>query len=92
MDSREDPTAMTEAFAERLYGVHVKDFVFDRAREPQDVVVGEGNLDLPKLLSLVAAIENLRYIALEYEGDMDNPAPAMTKCVEAVRAVCASSK
>jgi len=27
---------------------------------------------------------------LEYEGDVENPVPAVQKCVEAVKAVCAS--
>jgi len=84
----EDPQKMAEKFADRLYGLHIKDFVFDRAGRPEDVVVGTGNLDLPKLLKFLKGLDNLGWVALEYEGDADNPVPAITKCVKAVRAAC----
>jgi len=83
--SGEDPIAWVEAFRSRLYGLHIKDFVFDRAGRPQDVVVGTGNLDLGRLLSL---LEQSRYdapIVLEYEGDVEDPVPALKKCVAAVK-------
>ena len=44
---------MAEQFIDRLYGVHFKDFVFDRSGHGHDVVVGEGNLDLKKLVEIV---------------------------------------
>ena len=84
LDAREDPIAMAERYADRLYGVHIKDFVFDRAREPEDVIVGQGNLDLPRLAELIESNENVKMVVLEYEGDVDNPVPALTKCVQAV--------
>ena len=85
LDSREDPVAMAEKFADRLYGLHIKDFVFDRARKPSDVVVGTGNLNLPKLYEALKKMDFNSYAALEYEGDVDNPVPAVSKCVQAVR-------
>ena len=89
LDSHEDPIAMAERFADRLYSVHVKDFIFDRAGKPEDVVVGEGNLDLPALFATLTR-HNPRGrgpVILEYEGDIDNPAPALTDCVAAMRRV-----
>jgi len=86
LDAREDPIAMIEEFGARLYGVHIKDFVFDRAREPEDVVVGSGNLDLEQLTSTLRAVNFEGYAVLEYEGDAENPVPALQKCVAAVRA------
>ena len=62
--------------------------LFDKAREPEDVVVGTGNLDLPKLLNTMKAGDFNGYVVLEYEGDVDNPVPAMTGCVEAVHKLC----
>ena len=88
LDSREDPVRMAREYGERLYGLHVKDFVYDRARKPEDVVVGTGNLDLPGLVAALQEIDFNGYAVLEYEGDVENPAPAVTKCVEAVAAVC----
>jgi len=85
IDSGFDPVEMAERFAERLYGVHVKDFVFDRAGKPSDVVVGEGNLDLPAFLRVLEKNDFAGFFTLEYEGDVDNPVPATKKCVEAIR-------
>jgi len=85
LDSREDPVAMAERFGTRLYGVHVKDFVFDRARQPEDVVVGQGNLDLPAFLGTLEKVGFNGAMVLEYEGDVENPVPALTSCVNAVR-------
>lgn len=85
LDSGEDPVAMVEQFGDRVHSLHFKDFVFDRARKPEDVVVGEGNLDLPGLLK---ALDNVGFegpAILEYEGDVDDPVPAVSNCVKAMR-------
>jgi sugar phosphate isomerase/epimerase len=86
MDAGEDPLAMIEKFGKRLYGLHLKDFVFDTARKPLDVVVGTGNLDLKKIGVALAKVNFNGAAVLEYEGDVTNPVPAVTKCVDAVRA------
>jgi len=85
IDSGEDPVKIARQFADRLYGVHLKDFVFDRAGKPADVVVGEGNLDLPAMLGFLIEMGFDGYFTLEYEGDVDNPTPAVAACVEAIR-------
>jgi len=90
LDSREDPLKWVKDFAKRLYGVHVKDFIFDRARKPEDVVVGTGNLNLPALLAALKEVNFDGYFVLEYEGDVNNPAPAVKQCVEAVRKAAAN--
>jgi sugar phosphate isomerase/epimerase len=85
IDSREDPIAMARNFSDRLYGVHVKDFVFDRAGRPEDVVVGQGNLDLDAFLQTLIEIDFQGHFTLEFEGDIDNPVPATKQCVKAIR-------
>lgn len=85
LDAGEDPIAMAEKLSQHLFGVHIKDFVFDRGRKPQDVVVGTGNLALDVLLEQVASNSNVGYIVIEYEGDVENPIPALQECVEQVR-------
>ncbi|MHC4713417.1 MAG: sugar phosphate isomerase/epimerase family protein [Planctomycetota bacterium] len=85
IDSRFDPLEMAEKFADRLYGVHIKDFVFDRTGKPEDVIVGEGNLDLPGFLKVLDNIGFDGFFTLEYEGDVNDPVPATKRCVEAVR-------
>jgi sugar phosphate isomerase/epimerase len=86
LDAHEDPIALIAEFGARLYGLHIKDFVFDRAGQPEDVVVGSGNLDLSKLRSTLAGVNFAGYAVLEYEGDVENPVPALQQCVAAVRA------
>ena len=85
IDSGEDPVKVAEKFADRLYGVHIKDFVFDRAGKHSDVVVGTGNLDLPGFLKTLRRIDFNGFFTLEYEGDVNDPIPATKKCVEAIR-------
>ncbi|MEX0744644.1 MAG: sugar phosphate isomerase/epimerase family protein [Phycisphaeraceae bacterium] len=86
LDAGEDPIKWVEMFGDRLYGLHIKDFIFHRNREPEDVVVGTGNLDLPRLLEKCQAADFAGYAVLEYEGDVENPVPALSKCVDQVRA------
>ncbi|MBN2584953.1 MAG: sugar phosphate isomerase/epimerase [Planctomycetes bacterium] len=85
IDSGFDPVAAARQFGDRLYGVHIKDFVFDRAGKPEDVIVGQGNLDLKALLGTLLEIDFDGYFTLEYEGDVENPVPSTRKCVEAIR-------
>ncbi|MCH2114342.1 MAG: sugar phosphate isomerase/epimerase [Pirellulales bacterium] len=87
LDSGEDPVELTERFSDRIYGVHIKDFVFDQARKPKDVVVGQGNLDLPGLIKALQSIHFQGAPILEYEGDLQNPVPALTECVREIRKV-----
>ncbi len=84
LDAGENPVAVAEHFADRLYGLHVKDFIFRRDGAPEDVVVGTGNLDLPALFAVLARIRFAGYLTLEYEGDVDTPVPSVRQCVEAL--------
>ncbi|HQL08653.1 MAG TPA: sugar phosphate isomerase/epimerase, partial [Lentisphaeria bacterium] len=70
------------------YGLHFKDFLYSPARQPQDVIVGEGNINLPALIAALKEIDYNGYAALEFEGDVENPVPKLRKCVEAVYAAC----
>ena len=89
MDSGENPVEVARKFKDRLYGIHIKDFVFDKAGKPEDVVAGTGNLDLAALAKLLKEIKYEGYITIEFEGDEQNPVPALTKCVENLRAALA---
>ncbi len=83
------PVEWVKRFGDRVYGVHYKDFIFDRNAQWNDVVVGTGNLDLP---AFVTALQNAGfdgYAVIEYEADVENPVPALTKCVEKMRALTA---
>ena len=82
-----DPVQWVERFSDRIYGVHIKDFVFDRNAQWNDVVVGTGNLDLPGLMQKLEETNFAGYIVLEYEADVNDPVPALKQCVQQVRQV-----
>lgn len=86
LDARQNPVEWAEKFARRLYAVHLKDFVFDRARRSSDTVVGEGNLDLPKLLQTLKNNGFDGEPIVEYEADVESPVPALTNCVKKIKA------
>lgn len=85
LDASQDPVKMAEMFSGRLYGLHLKDFTFNPARKPEDVIVGTGNLDLPKLFAVLGKSNYNGAVILEYEGNIENPVPAIKKCVAAVK-------
>jgi sugar phosphate isomerase/epimerase len=84
LQSAEDPVKWATEFSKRLFGIHIKDFTFDRAGKWTDVIVGTGNLKLPEFLRASLAATNLKTATLEYEGDINNPGPALKQCVAAV--------
>lgn len=85
LHSKEDPVAMAREFGDRLHVIHVKDFVFDRAGKPEDVIVGTGNLDLQAFDRVLAQAGFRGAAVLEYEGDESNPVPALRECVGEIR-------
>jgi sugar phosphate isomerase/epimerase len=82
-----NPVKWVEKFGERVYGVHYKDFTFDRNGQWNDVVVGTGNLDLPAFVSALEANNFSGMAVIEYEADVENPVPALTECVNKMRSL-----
>ena len=81
------PVEWAKKFAGRVYGIHYKDFTFAKNAMWTDVVVGTGNLDLP---AFVKALEDGGFdgfAVIEYEADPENPVPALTECVQKMRAI-----
>ena len=84
-----NPVEWAKKYAGSIFGVHYKDFVFDANAQWNDVVVGTGTLDLP---AFVAALEDGGFdgmAVIEYEADVENPVPALTKCVQEMRSLTA---
>ncbi|HKJ90266.1 MAG TPA: sugar phosphate isomerase/epimerase [Oceanipulchritudo sp.] len=73
-------------FSGQVYGVHYKDFLFGRDGMWEDVVVGTGNLDLPGLVKALGETGFDGMAVIEYEADVEDPAPALKRCVESMRA------
>lgn len=84
MQAGYSPLKFIEKFGERLYGIHVKDFVFEPTGKGRDVVAGTGNLDLKALFKAAKKVGFKGYTVIEYEGDVQKPAPAVRKCVKRV--------
>jgi sugar phosphate isomerase/epimerase len=85
LDAGEDPLEAARHFADRLYGVHLKDFLFDADEKPHDVIIGQGKLDLPGFMRVLQDIDFSGYLSIEYEGVEEDPIPNTVKCVEAVQ-------
>jgi len=84
LQAGENPVAWLDAFGDRLYGVHFKDFIFSRDGAHTDVVVGQGALDLPAFLEKFRTLPFNGSAVIEYEGD--DAVGQSQRCVEAIRA------
>ena len=87
LDSGYDPVEIADKYRDRLHGVHLKDFIFQRDGHPEDTIIGEGNLRLGTLIKLLHDIGYDEFLTIEYEGDVENPIPNCKKCVEAIKTV-----
>jgi len=85
LDASCDPIEAIDVFQERLYGVHLKDFVFDDQGGHRDVIIGTGGLDLPRFMKRLEEVGFHGYLSIEYEGDPDAPLPQVIECVRVVR-------
>lgn len=84
LQAGEDPLAWMAAFADRIYAVHFKDFVFDQRGKWKDTIVGEGALDLGAFLTKFTASPFQGSAVVEFEGE---DAVSQSKaCIEAIRA------
>ncbi len=92
LDAGEDPLEGVDRFKDRLYGVHLKDFTFDDEGKPRDVIVGSGGLDLPGFLKRLDAVSYSGYLSLEFEGDPEDPLPAVSECVRVIKQAIAGLK
>ena len=81
------PVEWAKKFAGRIYGIHYKDFTFDQNAAWHDVVVGTGNLDLPAFVNALEDGGFDGFAVIEYEADPENPVPALTECVQKMRAI-----
>jgi sugar phosphate isomerase/epimerase len=84
-----NPVEWAKRYAGRVYGVHFKDFVFERNGQWEDVVVGTGTLDLPAFARALRDNGFDGMSVIEYEAHPDHPDPELKRCVESMRAVLA---
>lgn len=80
------PVEWAHRFAGKIYGIHYKDFIFERNGQWVDTITGEGNLNIA---AFNAALEQGGFdgmAVIEYEGDVETPDPALKRCVESMLA------
>jgi sugar phosphate isomerase/epimerase len=80
------PLTWAKKFAGRVYGVHFKDFLFEKTGQWKDVIVGTGSLDLPAFMHELREGGFDGMAVIEYEADPENPDPALKRCVDSMRA------
>ncbi len=80
-----NPIEWAKRYAGRIYGVHFKDFIFERDGGWQDVIVGSGNLDLPGFATALTEGGFDGMAVIEYEADVENPEPALERCIASMR-------
>jgi inosose dehydratase len=85
LDARMDPIKTIRTFGDRLHVVHLKDFVFNRDRTQEDVIVGTGNIDLGETRQALKEVGFEGEAIIEYEGDRANPVPSLRECVIKIR-------
>ncbi len=89
---RGNPVQWAKDFAGQIHGVHYKDFVFDRSGQWEDVVVGDGNLPLAEFVQALEVGGFDGMAVIEYEADVENPVPALKRCVERMRELTGPSR
>ena len=82
----EDPVAALRAVRSRLYDVHLKDFSEAAARS-QTVPLGRGRIDVNEILKTLLGQKYSHHVALEWEGDAEDPIPGMSESFGYVRGV-----
>ncbi len=87
IDARQNPVEWVNRYGHRLHGIHMKDFTFMPNRTPVDTIIGEGNLNLSAFATALKKIGYSGFTVIEYEGDVENPGPALAKCVEKLKAL-----
>ena len=90
--SDEDPVEALETFKNRLYGVHLKDVRTVQSggkRQKIFTIIGQGDLNLAKCLSLLKRINYQGCLALEYEENEKNPLSDIAVSLQAVREAAA---
>ncbi len=79
-----NPVEWAKKYAGKIYGIHYKDFTFDRSGQWSDTIVGQGNLQLAAFNEALKQGGFNGMSVIEYEADVENPDPALKRCVESM--------
>jgi len=84
-----DPVMSIERFADRLLDVHIKD-VSEATAKGENIEVGRGVIDIPKIIRVLLKIDYKGIVAFEYEKDPEDPFVGLAESVGYVRGVLAA--
>ena len=84
----EDPVRALKTVASRLYDVHMKD-VTATGEQPPMTPVGRGVIDHPAILRTLVELNFSYQVALEWEGEENDPLPGMAESYGYMRGVLA---
>ena len=82
-----NPLDWVVKYGDKIYGVHLKDFLFDKNAQWQDVIIGNGNLPLNKFIDALNNTGFCGISVLEYEGDPINPIQSLKECIENMKII-----
>jgi len=85
----EDPVAVIQQCAARLYDFHIKDVTAATAKGT-GTVMGKGVIDLPGVLKALVGMKYAYHLALEYENEADAPMPGIKASFDYMRKVLAA--
>ncbi len=85
----EDPVAVIQECAERLYDFHMKD-VTSATPKGENIEVGKGVIDIVGVLKALLAIKFAGHVGLEYEAHADAPLPGVLESIAYIRGVLAA--
>jgi len=77
-----DPAQQVRAMGARNFGMHLKDH---DNKKREDVIYGQGVLDVTGVLKALRDVKFKGYIAIEYEAKPDEPSEDIRACLEVFR-------
>ncbi len=86
----EDPVEALKTVASRLYDIHLKDVSATGERPPR-IPVGRGVIDHPAILRTLVELHYPYQVALEWEGEENDPLPGMAESYGYMRGVLGSA-
>jgi sugar phosphate isomerase/epimerase len=85
----EDPVAVMQQCAARLYDFHMKD-VTEATAKGAPIEVGRGVIDIVAVLRALVGLKFGCHVALEYEAHADAPMPGIVESIAYIRGVLAA--
>jgi sugar phosphate isomerase/epimerase len=85
----EDPVAVIQACANRLYDFHIKD-VTEATAKGGATEIGKGVIDIVAVLRALVGLNYAHHVALEYETNAEAPMPGMLESYGYLRGVLAA--